>query len=128
MTVGWLPPVSPPSLRAPKVTGDGGAKTSPSNGSSFEDVLNRTVSGPRTLQVSAHAKNRLQERGVQWSDSDWNKVQSAVDAAGGKGARDAYLVYGQVGLVVNVPNRTVVTALEHRPQTVVTNIDSVVVV
>jgi len=127
VTEGWLPHLPPQALRPVPATATG-AQTSPVNRASFQNVLARALPAPNSLKVSAHAEHRLQEHGVQWSESDWGKVQSAVDLAGGKGARDAYLVYGQVGLVVNVPNRTVVTALEHGPRTVVTNIDSVVVV
>lgn len=70
----------------------------------------------------------MQQRGVALTQADIVKLQQAVDKAGQKGSKDVYVVYGQTGFVVNVPNRTVITAMSNQDQPVVTNIDSVVVV
>ncbi|MCL6453479.1 MAG: hypothetical protein K6T78_07580 [Alicyclobacillus sp.] len=121
----WLTPLSPTAPTAQDTLRS--APATRADGRSFQQFVQEALAG-KPLQLSGHAKVRLQERGVQWSASDWTKLQSAVELARGKGARAAYLVYGPVGLIVNVPTATVVTALEHTSQTVVTNIDSVVVV
>lgn len=95
----------------------------------FADVL-RQVEQNATggLKVSAHATARMQQRGVTMTASDWTQISKAVDKAEQKGSKDAYLLYGNTGLVVNVPNRTVITAMAHQDDTIVTNIDSVVMV
>ncbi|MCL6548378.1 MAG: hypothetical protein K6T30_05660 [Alicyclobacillus sp.] len=80
------------------------------------------------LRVSAHARQRLAERGLTFTETDWARLSEALTRAERKGARDAYLLYGDAGLVVNVPNRTVITAMETRGGQVVTQIDSVVIV
>lgn len=95
---------------------------------SKSSVEKTVVSNTSTLKVSAHAAARMQERGVALSESDWNKVSQAVETAAKKGSRDAYVMYGQTGFVVNVPNRTVITTMSNQTGAVVTNIDSVVVV
>lgn len=96
------------------------------SGPSFSDVLKEAQSAP--LRISAHASSRLQERGVQLSSDDLTQIGQAVQQAAQKGSRDTFVLYGETGLVVNVPNRTVVTAMQSHPGTVVTNIDSVVIV
>lgn len=95
---------------------------------SFQDVLKQVEQGASSLRVSAHAATRMQQRGLQLSAADWDKVGAAVDKAQQKGARDAYVMYGDAGFVVNVPNKTVVTAMLSREEHVVTNIDSVITV
>ncbi len=94
---------------------------------SFGEVL-QAANEATKVRFSAHALSRLQERGVALSREDVLQLEAAVDTAGKKGARDAYLVFGDAGFVVNVPNRTVVTALTNGDGTLVTNIDSVVFV
>lgn len=134
MTSSYLPPVSPlPS--APKSRSIGPSRSqnpvsSRTSGSSFADFLHQAnqEGQKQGLTVSAHASQRLAERGIQFSAADWEQVNHALSTAERKGAKDVYLVHNRVGLVVNVPNHTVVTAMNHGPQTIVTNIDTVVVV
>jgi flagellar operon protein len=97
---------------------------------SFADVLRQVQQQGSTggLKVSAHASTRISQRGVTMTAQDWMQVSHAVDRAEAKGCRDAYVVYGNTGFVVNVPNRTVVTAMVHQDYTIVTNIDSVVMI
>lgn len=82
----------------------------------------------QTLQFSAHAKTRMMARGLALSPADHVRLGQAVGAAAQKGARDTYISFGDIGFVVHVPNRTVVTAMTHQEQTIVTNVDSIVVV
>jgi len=98
------------------------------NGTAFADVLTKVQGQPSPLRFSAHAESRLRERGLHLSQADLTRIQTAVEKAGSKGSKDAYVVYGDTGFVVNVPNRTVITALANQDEPVVTNIDSVVVV
>ncbi|MCL6442026.1 MAG: hypothetical protein K6T83_00945 [Alicyclobacillus sp.] len=102
---------------------------------SFSAVLQRATAstdlpsaGPGSLRLSAHAAIRLQQRGMQLSTADLARLGQAVDQAQAKGSRDAYVLYGDTGFVVNVPNRTVITAIPSREDTIITNVDSVVVV
>ncbi|MDQ0190553.1 hypothetical protein JI721_00390 [Alicyclobacillus cycloheptanicus] len=97
---------------------------------SFASVLQQTVSQQSTpsLHFSAHAQLRMSTRGLTLTSADKTRIGQAVGAAATKGAKDAYICYGDMGFVVNVPNRTVITAMTHTDQTVVTNVDSVVVV
>jgi flagellar operon protein len=115
-------PISFPNTKRTAVSGP--AQTS---GPRFADVLEEKLQ-PSEVRISAHAAARLNERGVQLTSEDLRRIGQAVDLASKKGVRDAYLVYQSSGLVVNVPNRTVVTAMHNQSATVVTNVDGVVIV
>lgn len=117
-------PLGAPIARPAKAT-SGVPETQ--SGPSFADVLQQAQA--RTgVHFSAHALNRLQQRGMSLSADDVKALSQALDQANGKGSRDAYLVYGNAGFVVNVPKRTVITTMMNGDNTVVTNIDSVVFV
>ena len=82
----------------------------PLRGPAFAEVLGRAA-GPRGVAFSAHASDRLGERGIEISDALHQRLAEAIDTLDAKGARDAVLLGSDAAFVVNVPNRTVVTAL-----------------
>ena len=100
----------------------------PTRDAAFADLLARASEPPR-LTVSAHAAQRLHERSIAMTDPVRDQIAHALDTLGAKGARDALLIGTDAAFVVNVPNRTVVTALapgEMRDR-VVTQIDSALI-
>ena len=58
----------------------------------------------------------------------FTKIQSAVDKAQSKGSKDSLVMMDRTAFIVNIPNRTVVTAVPvgEDNENVFTNIDSVV--
>ncbi|MGB3544475.1 flagellar biosynthesis protein [Rubrivirga sp.] len=81
-----------------------------------------------TFKVSAHAAQRLTEHGIDVTGPTEGQITDALNKLDAKGARDAVLIRPDAAFVVNVPNRTLVTALspsEMRDR-VVTQIDSAV--
>ena len=98
----------------------------------FSQVLKEKMNVPSTseLKFSAHAERRLESRHIQFSNNELEKLGEAVDQAAAKGSQDSLVLLGDVGLVVSVKNRTVVTAVDGDSMNgnVFTNIDSVVVV
>lgn len=86
--------------------------------------------GVRPLKISGHAQKRLDEEGVKFDDSQMENIGRAVDEAEAKGAKDALMLVRQLGLIVNIPNRTVITALsaDRMSSGVVTQIDSAIMV
>lgn len=119
--------VSRPYLPVKKST-DNSPRTTNSSGVNFQDLLNQAKAGVTSIKMSAHALARLKQRGIELTEGDMNQLGRALDRAESKGSRDTYMVYGSTGFVVNVPNRTVVTAMLNTEDTVVTNVDSVVIV
>jgi flagellar operon protein len=80
------------------------------------------------IKFSNHALKRLESRNINLSDSNIGKIQNAVDKAEQKGAKDSLIMLDGTAYVVNIPNKTVVTAIElnEANENIFTNIDSVV--
>lgn len=106
---------------APRATRPGSAP--------FEQVLQREIGASRNIRFSRHALQRLESRGIQLAPADLDRLGGALDMAAAKGAKDSLVISGSQAFVVNVPTRTVVTALygEQTKGSVFTNIDSAVV-
>jgi flagellar operon protein len=104
-------------------------KTQKTGQPSFGAVLERTQEAQEPLKLSQHAQARLDSRRIGLTGEDWNVINQAVDLAGTKGVRNSLVLKGQVALVVNVPNRTVVTAVDTdlSQEKVFTNIDGAVI-
>jgi len=80
------------------------------------------------IKFSNHALKRLETRNIQLSSEDVSKIQTAVEKAELKGSKDSLVMMNDTVFIVNIPNRTVVTAmpLGSNEENVFTNIDSFV--
>lgn len=116
MTVRAIPPLQP--VGGPK-PGAPGAK-----GTGFGRVLGDKLA----VKFSAHAAERL--RGRNLSPDEMSRINRGLERAAGKGSKDSLLLLPDLALVVNVPNRTVVTAVggDRLKEGVFTNIDSAVII
>ncbi|MHB8854398.1 MAG: TIGR02530 family flagellar biosynthesis protein [Ignavibacteriaceae bacterium] len=87
----------------------------------FQEELNK-------VKFSNHALKRLDSRNIQLNDNEINKIQNAVQKAESKGSKDSLVMMNNTAYIVNIPNRTVVTALPvgDSNDNIFTNIDSVV--
>ena len=92
-------------------------------GTSFEASL-----AAERLRWSRHARERLATRGMTLSPAEVERVAQGVERAAAKGSRESLVLVDELALIVNVRNRTVLTALDRRrlQEGVVTNIDSTV--
>ncbi len=92
---------------------------------SFDSLFDNELS---KIKFSGHASKRLESRNIQLSEVEINKLQEAVGKAEAKGAKDSLVMLKDKAFIVNIPNRTVVTAVEvaEGNENVFTNIDSVV--
>lgn len=109
-------------------------KTIDSNGPSFQDFLKeKTSSTPEksapTLNFSSHAVDRMASRAIRLQAGDVARLEEAVEKARSKGSKDTLLLMGDNAFIVNVKNRTVVTAMDRAmmKENVFTNIDSTIV-
>jgi len=98
-------------------------------GQDFAAALARETAG-MSLKFSAHAVARLAARKIDFTPEELARVAEAAGLAARRGSRDALLMLDDLGLVVNIQNRTVLTALDLRTMNdgIVTNIDSTVLV
>lgn len=95
-------------------------------GTSFADVLKDRTG---ELKFSAHADSRIKSRNIEMTPDVMEKLQEAVCSAEGKGSRDSLILLKGKAFIVNIPNRTVVTAMDGESirENVFTNIDSTVI-
>ncbi|MCL6460112.1 MAG: flagellar biosynthesis protein [Gorillibacterium sp.] len=90
---------------------------------SFGDVLRGE------LKLSRHAELRLKQRGVNLKPEQMEQIRSAIDKAEAKGAKDSLILMKDMALIVNVKNRTIVTAMDgaSMKENVFTQIDSAII-
>jgi len=96
--------------------------------SPFAKVLDQKLPS-QPVRLSQHAQERLKSRGITLSETDMKSLSAAVDSVAQKGGKDSLIMMNNAALVVNVKNRTVVTAMDRQGMqgNVFTNIDSAVV-
>jgi flagellar operon protein len=92
----------------------------------FSDVLQDKVN---ELKFSAHAQTRIRSRNIELTSGMMEKLQNAVSTAKAKGASNSLILFPDAAFIVNIPNRTVVTAMdgENIRDNIFTNIDSTVI-
>lgn len=100
-------------------------------GREFEQVFDQALENIRApLKFSAHATQRLKDRKIALDPMTLTRVRDAVDKAEAKGVEDTLILTSNAALIVNVKNRTVITALDRGSASgnVFTNIDGAVVI
>jgi flagellar operon protein len=90
----------------------------------FGSVLNQAQ-----VTLSGHAQKRMAQRGLSVGPDEASKLASAIDRAAAKGSKRSLVFLDEWALLVQVPERVVVTAMPAGAMRdgVVTRIDSAVV-
>ena len=72
---------------------------------------------------------RLEDRNINLSEEQNERLESGVRKASEKGIRESLVIVDSLAFIVNVPNKTVVTAMDRNESddNVYTNIDGAVV-
>ncbi len=101
-------------------------------GLSFQDILrqrSRETEEPGNLRFSKHALNRLNDRNIELDNAQLERLRAGAEKAGEKGIRDSLVIVDQLAFIVNVPNRTVVTAMDSTAtdENIFTNINGAVI-
>ncbi|WP_412768435.1 TIGR02530 family flagellar biosynthesis protein [Liquorilactobacillus vini] len=76
------------------------------------------------INISKHAQRRLDSRNLSLKQEDMNQISSAMDELKNKGSKESLLVYKNMGIIANVQNRTIITAMDMNELGTITNIDS----
>lgn len=97
---------------------------------SFEDILKEKVSEDRgEVRFSKHAIQRLETRNITLSDGQMSRLNEGTKQAYKKGIKDSLVMVDEFAFIVNVPNNTVVTAIDSNESEdkIFTNIDGAVI-
>lgn len=99
---------------------------------SFREILRQRseeAQEPGNLRFSKHAMNRLNDRNIELDNLQLERLKAGADKAGEKGIRDSLVIVDQLAFIVNVPNRTVVTAMDSTAtdENIFTNINGAVI-
>lgn len=98
---------------------------------SFQDILKakqETAEARGKLKFSKHASNRLTDRNITLTNSQRERLESGAVKAGEKGIQESLVVVDELAFIVNIPNKTVITAMDRSDtaDNVFTNIDGAV--
>lgn len=100
---------------------------------SFKDVLlqkqKETDGINGSLKFSKHAAARLLSRNISLSEEQSVRLENGVQQAREKGISESLVLVDSLAFIVNVPNQTVVTAMDQTEtkSNVFTNIDGAVI-
>ena len=93
----------------------------------FNDVLATTIQPEKKIVFSAHAQKRIDARNI---NVDLDRLETGIQQVQKKGSRNSLLLMDNDAFLVNVKNKTVITAVDQQSMqnNVFTNIDSVAIV
>ena len=104
---------------------------------SFEEILkgkqseeyNRQILENSSLKFSKHAAMRLTDRHINLTQEMNTRLENGLEQASEKGIQESLVLVDSLAFIVNVPNRTVVTAMDKNEtlNNVFTNIDGAVI-
>ncbi|WP_138493973.1 TIGR02530 family flagellar biosynthesis protein [Paenibacillus pinistramenti] len=95
------------------------------NAASFQKVLDSEL-----VKFSNHAAKRLEQRGIQLRPEQLGQIGQAIDDAAAKGSKDSLILMKDMAFIVNINNRTVVTAMDGKSMknNLFTQIDSAIII
>ena len=96
---------------------------------SFGEILKskQEAENTGTLRFSKHANQRLASRNIDLSSSQLQRLENGANKAREKGIKESLVMVDNLAFIVNVPSKTVVTAVNEAEEGVFTNIDGAVI-
>lgn len=81
------------------------------------------------VKFSKRAANRLSDRNIELTEDQMERLNHGKVQAGEKGIKESLILVDQLAFIVNVPNNTVVTAMDSKEtkDNIFTNIDGAVI-
>lgn len=100
------------------------------SGVRFQDILRQKSEQLTEVKFSKHAANRLSDRNIRLTDNQLERLNSGMQKAGEKGIHESLVIVDQLAFIVNIPNNTVITAMDRTETTdnIYTNIDGAVII
>lgn len=100
-------------------------------GKSFQEILeSRQTDETGEVKFSKHAAGRLADRNIELTEEQMDRLKEGTKKAGAKGIRESLVIVDQLAFIVNIPNSTVVTAMNQQDaaDNIFTNIDGAVII
>lgn len=104
-------------------------------GISFQEILkSKTIQemseSSNVLKFSKHAASRLMDRNIELTDNQIERLSDGTKKAGEKGIQESLVIVDQLAFIVNIPNNTVITAMDQTEtnENIFTNIDGAVII
>ena len=110
-------------------TGQANQGAASSENVSFKDIFSRKADETSEVKFSKHAANRLASRNIELSEKQMGRLNEGTRKAQMKGIRESLVLVDSLAFIVNVPNNTVVTAMnsDETDENIFTNIDGAVI-
>jgi len=80
-----------------------------------------------TEKFSKHANDRLASRNIDLSNEQLERLENGARKAQEKGIYESLVMVDNIAFIVNIKNKTVVTAVNDSDDKVFTNIDGAVI-
>lgn len=118
------PPLSAGNVQSNSVRNSSAA----TEGTGFENMLQQAIDKSSGVKFSKHAEMRMQARNIDLTQTLKDKINNAVSMAQQKGVKDSLVILDNMAFVVNVPSKTVITAVNNNElkENVFTNIDGAI--
>lgn len=99
-------------------------------GRSFQEILESASIREEGVRFSKHATQRLSNRNIELTNEQMERLQEGAVKASQKGIKESLVLVDQLAFIVNIPNHTVVTAMQQNEtdEQVFTNIDGAVII
>ena len=99
-----------------------------SGGFSFEEILQKQQTGE--IKFSKHAANRLNDRNIELTSEQLERLSDGTRKAGKKGIRESLVLVDELAFIVNTGSNTVITAMDQAEtkENIFTNIDGAVII
>lgn len=96
--------------------------------SSFLEILKEKES--EQVKFSKHAIQRLSNRNINLTTEQVERLNSGIEEARGKAINESLVMMDDIAFIVNVKNKTVITAMEQseKDSQIFTNIDGAVII
>lgn len=94
----------------------------------FTAIFQNKLKESGDLTFSKHASQRLESRNIDLSREQLDRLNDGASKAQEKGIKESLMMMDDMAFIVNIPNKTVVTALGKGDGKIITNIDGAVIV
>ena len=90
-------------------------------------ILEEKQAQTTELRFSKHANERLASRNIRLSTEQRERLEGGVNKASQKGIKDSLVMVDNMAFIVNITNRTVITAVGEGDDKIFTNIDGAII-